>query len=252
MSLGRRLLFMLSADPGAASTDLNLDGWTPDNALTNWRDVVPHFDADIRGRRLLDYGCGLGYQAIALIRAGAERVMGLDINAAVLARAGELVRHHRLEHRITLARQLAPGDQGTFDVVLSQNAMEHYARPADALGAMCLSLKRNGKLLLTFGPPWLAPYGAHMHYFTAVPWVHLLFSERTVMDVRRRFRDDGLTSYEPAVNKMTIGRFERLLAASGLRVDYRQYDCVKKLNVLRVLPWMRELFINRVTIVARK
>lgn len=39
-------------------------------------------------------------------------------------------------------------------------------------------------LLITFGCPWLSPYGSHMHFFTKMPWINVFFSETTVMRVR--------------------------------------------------------------------
>src|SRR4051794_31774872 len=41
----------------------------------------------VAGRRVLDAGCGLGYGAAALARAGAERVVGVDIAEAVVEAA---------------------------------------------------------------------------------------------------------------------------------------------------------------------
>jgi len=89
-----------------------------------------------------------------------------------------------------------------------------------------------------------------MQFFTKVPWVNLFFSERTVMSVRSRFRNDGAQHYEQVesgLGKMTVGKFERVLAESGLKADYVRYDCVKRLDVLKVLPRVRELFINNVS-----
>jgi len=252
MTIAERLLLSLSCDPRTSIRDLNLDGWTPENALRNWREVIPRFDEEIKGKALVDFACGLGFQAVALVQNGASRVLGIDTNAEVLEQARARIRASDLDARIALKPHLDPADEGAFDVVLSQNGMEHFAEPGLALEVMLRSLKRGGKMLLTFGPPWLSPYGAHMQFFTSVPWVNLLFSERTVMNVRRRYRDDGLASYEPALNRMTLGKFERLLARTRLHVEYQKYDCVKKFNSLRGLPWLRELFVNRVTVVGRR
>ena len=81
--------------------------------------------------------------------------------------------------------------KGGFDIVLSHNSMEHFGDPARILDVMKSALKPDGRLYITFGPPWYAPYGSHMHFFTRVPWVNLLFSERTVMAVRARYRNDA-------------------------------------------------------------
>ena len=144
------------------------------------------------------------------------------------------------------------GPPGTFDVILSSFTVEHFADPAGVLAEMRAALAPGGRLLVTFGPPWLAPSGSHMHFFTPVPWVHLLFAERTVMAVRARYRADGARRYEEVesgLNRMTVGRFERLAASAGLRMERRRYDCVKGIRVLGRAPLLRELFINNVACV---
>jgi SAM-dependent methyltransferase len=139
---------------------------------------------------------------------------------------------------------------GTFDVVISQNSFEHLRDPAGTLATMRRLLAPAGEILITFCPPWFAPYGAHMGYFTKIPWVQLLFSEHTVMSVRSRFRSDGATRYEDVemgLNRMSIRKFERIVRNSGLKVAWRKYVCVKKLNALGRIPLVRELFINVVS-----
>jgi hypothetical protein len=88
-----------------------------------------------------------------------------------------------------------------------------------------------------------------MNFFTHVPWVNVLFSERTVFQVRRLYRDDLSRTYIPGVNKMTIGRFERIIEKSGLKVVSLEYKAVKNLPALTRIPGAREFFINRVNCV---
>jgi hypothetical protein len=64
------------------------------------------------------------------------------------------------------------------------------------LDEMRLAACPGGCVLITFFEPWLSPYGSHMSHFTRVPWINVLFSERTVMNVRSLFRSDGATRYE--------------------------------------------------------
>jgi len=139
---------------------------------------------------------------------------------------------------------------GKFDLVISQNAMEHYRDPAGSLCLMRQAVRPGGRILITFGPPWLAPYGSHMHFFTAVPWVNVLFRERTVMAVRRHFRNDGATRYDEVrkgLNKMTLRKFKELVITSGLRPVYWKLECAKGLNSVAKIPLLREFFVNRVT-----
>ena len=245
-SLGTRILLALSTAPRktpAHKTDevASLNGVT---------DAVPDFVELIRGRRVLDFGCGTGQQAIAMCLAGARSVVGLDINERWLATARAAAAAKGLEDVVEFRTRL-DGDHG-FDVVLSHNSMEHFSDPAAILSQMKAALAPGGKIVVTFSPPWLSAYGAHMHHFTRVPWVQLLFSERTVMSVRSRYMADGATRYEDVeggLNKMTVRRFERLIAAAGLRPRWWRLTPMKGIPLVSHIPLVRELFTTRVATV---
>ncbi|HET6232057.1 MAG TPA: class I SAM-dependent methyltransferase [Longimicrobiaceae bacterium] len=248
MRPAERILLALSRPASTGDYAEALDPWTVENALGPLRRSFPDLDRWIRGKRVLDFGCGSGFQAAALAREGAAYVLGVDTNARVLDGARALARREGLgPHRLAFAAAVPEEGEGTFDAVISQNAMEHFGDPAAVLGAMRSALAPGGRLLVTFGPPWMAPSGSHMHFFTRVPWVNLLFSERTVMAVRARYRSDGARRYEEVesgLNRMTLRRFERVAARSGLRFVRRDYRCVKGLHFLARLPAARELFVN--------
>lgn len=253
MSLGERILAALSRDPAAGDYAEATQAWTLGNALTRLRWAFTGFDALIRDRVVLDFGCGQGWQALAMAKAGAASVLGVDSNPATLDTARALAAAHRdTAGRLAFAADIPAERRGTFDVVLSKDSMEHFADPAGVLARMRQALQPRGRVLITFGPPWFAPYGSHMHFFTRVPWVHLLFPQATVMRVRGRYRRDGAERYadvESGLNRMSVGKFERLIADAGLRVERRSYHCVRGLNFLGRLPLLRELFITNVSCV---
>jgi SAM-dependent methyltransferase len=226
-----------------------------DNALDLLCRCFPGFEREIVGKRVLDFGCGSGFQACAMAMRGAEFVLGLDTNPRTLVRAPELASRSGLDGRVTFRERLCAADIGRFDIVISQNSMEHFSDPKAVLDQMKSALAPDGRLLITFGPPWLAPYGSHMRFFTPVPWVNLLFAESGVMKVRSRYIHDGAARYrevEGGLNRMTVRRFERLIRQSGLETVHRRYDCVKALHFLARLPLVRELFINHLSCVLRQ
>jgi SAM-dependent methyltransferase len=252
MKIGERVLLALSRPPSAGEAD-DGHGASPDGALDNLRRRFPDLRDLVRGRRVLDFGCGDGMQSAALAREGAALVVGVDTNARTLARARDRAARLGLEPgRVRFHERLPAELAGSFDVVVSQDAMEHFGDPAGVLREMRAALAPGGRLLVTFGPPWYAPSGSHMHFFTPVPWVNLLFSERTVMAVRARYRQDGARRYEEVesgLNRMSLARFERIVEQSGLRMARRRYECVKGLDFLRHPPLLRELFVNNVSCV---
>ena len=249
-NFSERLLLFLSRKLGTDDYPGGKEEWDLDGALSLLCRVLPNFMSGLVGKEILDFGCGLGYQAAALARNGARYVLGIDMNEKRLEEARDLARKLGLERQVEFADRLENRCKGRFDMVISQNSMEHYPDPLKTLGEMRSALNQDGSLLITFGPPWYAPYGSHMHFFTKVPWVNIIFDEKTVMKVRAHFRSDGATRYEEVesgLNKMTVARFEQIVSESRMKVIYKKYECVKGVQILAKLPLIRELFINHVT-----
>ena len=253
-SLAEKLLLRLSRDPKAPDYPAGPERKSLEHSLDLLREVFPGFLQVIQGRRVLDFGCGDGYQAVAMSQSGAAFVLGLDTNLNTLAQARELAEATPTRGHVEFAAQLEPRFRGAFDIVISQNSFEHFPDPGQTLGEMKSALDKGGAIFLTFAPPWYAPYGSHMHFFTKVPWVNILLSERTVMNVRKHFRNDGAMRYEDVesgLNKMSVRKFEKLVSGSGLRIERKSYDCVKRANFLGSIPLIRELFVNRISCALR-
>jgi SAM-dependent methyltransferase len=251
--LGTAIILAFSRSPG--SSDLKSEGndWSED-PLSLLRRAFPSFEKWIHGKRILDVGCGFGFQSVEFWRRGANTVVGLDTNVAAVIRANAMAVENGAAPMVSFTDALPPDAAETFDVVVSQNAMEHFPDPSAVLKAMISAVKPGGDLLITFGPPWYSPYGGHMHFFTKLPWLTVLFSEDSVMRARARFRSDGATRYvdvESGLNRMSVRKFERLLDSHGLRVGFVRYECVKGADFLARIPILRELFINQVTVTAK-
>jgi SAM-dependent methyltransferase len=248
VKLAERLLLSLSHEPTEAARN---EG-SLETALSLLTSAFPGFERDIVGKDILDFGCGAGLQSAAMALGGANHVLGLDTNPRTLDQARELADKLSIQSRIEFAERLDARHRGAFDIVISQNSMEHFPDPAAVLEEMRSALKPGGKILVTFGPPWFSPYGSHMSFFTPVPWVSLLFPESAVMCVRSRFISDGAMRYEDVeggLNRMTVRGFERLVEQCGLDAVHRRYQCIKRLDCLSKLPLARELFVNHVSCV---
>ncbi len=84
---------------------------------------------DIRGKAVLDIGCGAGGIDVALVQThGAGYVTGIDVEDSVITHARALVAAKGLSDRIGLVK-VAPGPlpfpPGTFDVVFSKDSIIH-------------------------------------------------------------------------------------------------------------------------------
>ncbi len=253
MIIGERILLLLSREPDSQDYFEKGRTVTIDNSLDLLKRVFPDFSTLVSGKRIIDFGCGAGYQGIALAQRYDCSVVGIDTNKKILRQAIDNAKQHGIPpSQISFVASIQPHMRNAFDVVISQNSFEHFSNPRDILAQMKSLLNPSGLILLTFGPPWFAPYGSHMHFFCKVPWINILFSEKTVMRVRSRYRNDGAKKYhevESGLNRMTIKKFESIVASSGLKTRYRNYECIKGINSLSRLPLLRELCINHVTVI---
>ena len=82
--------------------------------------------------RVLDVGCGAGGTGPALRAAGAERLVGIELDPA----AAELARVAYDEVHVGLAEDVVPALGEEFDTVLCYDVLEHLADPAALLRAL--------------------------------------------------------------------------------------------------------------------
>ena len=69
--------------------------------------------------RTLDVGCGSGILAIAAVKLGATRVLGVDIDPIAIEATEANARHNRVNKRIRAREGSVPTDEGPFDTVLA-------------------------------------------------------------------------------------------------------------------------------------
>jgi SAM-dependent methyltransferase len=173
------------------------------------------FFEKIRGKTVIDFGCGEGAAAVEMAREGAARVIGVDIRPEVLKIAEQSAREAGVCDRctfVTSSPELA-------DFVVSVDAFEHFADPGDILRRMSQLLRPSGEVLVSFGPTWYHPLGGHL--FSIFPWSHLIFTEEALMRWRSAFDADGAKRFGEVgggLNQMTISRFEKLVAESPLKM----------------------------------
>ncbi len=225
----------------AGGTELNVG----EHALDFVLKTVPDFLELIRGRTVLDYGCGMGEQVVAIQSAGALRAVGYDPYLKVPPATASLAE---------FTGQL-PYEQ--FDVVLSSSSFEHFADPEREFVTMRDLIRQY--LVITWAEPWYSHSGSHASFFTHVPWVNLLFPERSVFLVRSLFRQDAAAGYEEAglggaLNRMTVARYERIVRSlrGSLEIEFARNYATKQLPLVTQIPVLRELLTGACTCVLKR
>ena len=94
-----------------------------------------------------------------------------------------------------------------------------------------------------------------MNFMTPLPWVQLLFSERTIMNVRKLFRDDGAETFsqvEGGLNMMSAAKFRTIVRRSEFTTQYFKIQPVKGIPLITSVPIVGELFSSTISAILKK
>jgi SAM-dependent methyltransferase len=171
---------------------------------------------ELKGKTVVDFGCGEGAEAVELAVNGAARVIGVDIQRPLL----EIARRRAEAAGVAGICEFANAPGELADAIVSLDSFEHFENPEAILATMFAMLKPGGWVVTSFGPTWYHPYGGHL--FSIFPWAHLIFSERALIRWRSDLRSDGATRFGEVaggLNQMTIARFESMVRRSQFSID---------------------------------
>jgi SAM-dependent methyltransferase len=176
----------------------------------------------LEGKRVLDIGCGLGGKSVAYAEEGAV-VTGVDLDLVHAAGAFEYARKRGSSIDVVTGDAAdLPFREGSFDIVIANDSMEHFARPAPALEEFA-RVTRTGGLVFLFFTPWGSPLASHLYDYIHTPWCHLLYSENILEQLlelaldRRGERDPSgeaarmIEEYRTSNNRIDVACYRRIL-----------------------------------------
>jgi tRNA (mo5U34)-methyltransferase len=106
--------------------------------------------APLKGRRVLDVGCGNAYYAFRMTGAGAQLVVGVDPTLLFVFQF--LALNHFLAvpsiHVLPLRLNELPATQGFFDTTFSMGVLYHQREPLEHLAELRETLRPDGELVL--------------------------------------------------------------------------------------------------------
>lgn len=126
--------------------------WDPNSEFKSLHEINPlrlswiDQSASLRGKRVLDVGCGGGILAEAMATCGAE-VSGIDLSdkALKVAQLHLLESGAQVSYRKAAVEEIALEQPGSFDVVTCMEVLEHIPDPATHVQACAKLLKTGGQ-----------------------------------------------------------------------------------------------------------
>lgn len=234
---------------------------------------LKQFSADemFRGKTVLDIGCGAGGKTVYYSTLGVKKIVGLEIlekyRTEAEAFAAEKGQADKFDFVCGDAANTGFPDS-MFDTIIMNDAMEHVDKPLDVLNECCRILKKGGRLFLNF-PPYHHPFGAHLSDAIGIPWVHVFFSDKTLIQGYRELvkdlpdgqdriafrisqKPDG-TEYFSYINKMTIKRFQDLCSQTNFKLLYYKEEPLRGfLKLPARLPGAKEFLVKMAVAVLEK
>jgi SAM-dependent methyltransferase len=104
-------------------------------------------ESEIKGKTILDAGCGTGEKAVYFAKLGAK-VTAIDINKKQLSHARKLARRQKVDVDFRCADVLKLNLKRKFDLVLCSGVLHHTPDPQLGFANIAKHLKPDGRILL--------------------------------------------------------------------------------------------------------
>jgi 2-polyprenyl-3-methyl-5-hydroxy-6-metoxy-1,4-benzoquinol methylase len=183
---------------------------------------------DLKGRHVLDFGCGMGNTSLWLARETGARVDGIDLDPNHIAVAQELNRKYNVEGVSFQKRNIleSPIDK-QYDFIMLNDVVEHINEtwlPGILDVLVNLNLKDGGIIFFSY-PPWEGPHASHLQRAIKIPWIQFFPQSYVLRMIRQKNRKlvgskDLFTEYQE-LNHMTHKKLMFYLKPFGLRQMFR-------------------------------
>lgn len=256
---------MLQSNSKPASGYVNIapaggDTATPLNLAKRLRRIEGY--TEVRGRRVIDCGCGAGDYVTALLDAGAD-AWGIEYAREKVASA-----HSSVAGRLSVGDlgQIALGDAG-FDVALLNEVLEHVPDDRRVLRELWRILRPGGTLII-FSPNRRYPFETHgitlrstgrrlPHYVPFIPYIPLALAGTMLepwarnywpRELRNMVTDAGFTISHTDYVWQT---FEGISRHQPPLITYLRPVLQRAASTLEQLPILRSFGVSQVIIATK-
>ncbi|HEY0442849.1 MAG TPA: methyltransferase domain-containing protein [Candidatus Limnocylindrales bacterium] len=177
-----------------------------------------HDSIDLRGGRVLEFGCGAGYEVWTLSHHFGCEATGVDV---VERRAWDTLADERTRYVLADVALDRPFAADAFDRIVSFSVFEHVVHPRATLTELHRILRPGGLMWLSANLH-RGPMASHKYREVFFPWPHLLFGD----DVFREFyrRNDLPPQGAAWVNRLSWTEYAAMFATIGFRLRSARFS----------------------------
>lgn len=201
---------------------------------------------DLEGKRVMDFGCGMGGMTLWYAQNWNCEVYGVDIDRHHIEVANHLKEKHQLSRVQFICQNVVENPlQGKFDLIFLNDVIEHI--PLDILENIFIQLKKvlaeDGLIFVSY-PPWKSPYASHLNHVIKIPWCQFL--PAPVLDqlidkhnhpIVGELESDLKEAYQ-GLNKMTHRKLNAIIQKAGLQESFRKSHCLlNKIPLFKNIPF---------------
>lgn len=185
-----------------------------------------HFD--LRGKDVMDFGCGMGNTALWIAKEMGANVDGFDLDPNHIAVAYALNNKHNIPNvHFELRNVIETPIDKKYDFIMLNDVIEHIKEewiPGILDILINRNLKTGGTIFISY-PPWDGPHASHLQSAIKIPWVQFLpekYVQTLIKQNNRRLvgSKDLMTEYLE-LNHMTHKKLMRYLEPFGLKRTFR-------------------------------
>lgn len=177
----------------------------------------------VKNKTVLDIACGVGYGSAILKRAGAKRVLGIDINKEAINYAHAYYQAPGISFRIGNALAI-PSKSKSVDVVISLETIEHVKNANLFLKELARVLKDGGVLILST-PNRYVTNPNHIRHPN--PYIRSHLKEFVRKELLTLLKKEGVKS------QLLFG--QRFLSDSYLRFVHKSFSFIGRIPLLDYL-----------------
>ena len=129
---------------------------------------------DLKGKDVLDFGCGMGHMSLWFASELGAKVDGVDIDENHIIVANELNKKYRVPNvDFSLQNIITDPIEKQYDFIFLNDVIEHIISEwvENVLDVLILNNLKPGGIIFFSYPPWEGPHAAHLQPATSIPWI---------------------------------------------------------------------------------